>query len=278
MLRLVGLLSSAGMRSLGARRHRVQVGRHTLVVNEYGSPTGEPWVLLHGMGATAISWALVANKLRRDCRLLVPELSALGGSVGETPSLNVKEGVPAISRLIERLAPGKPVTLAGISLGGWIATRLALARPELVHRLVLINCAGYRDQDWERIQDSVTVTRPRDVDQLLRVLFLKPPPGFKLARRTFYAAYNSPPIRHVIETLSEEDAFDAGDLGRIERPVGLIWAEHDELFRLEVARAMRNALPRASLQVVDRCGHGIQWERPLALARAIERFRHELAG
>ena len=34
--------------------------------------------------------------------------------------------------------------------GGWIAVRLALARPDLVARLLLVVPGGYRDQDWER--------------------------------------------------------------------------------------------------------------------------------
>lgn len=278
VLRLLAIGTSTLMRALGARPFRVETDRVSLLVHELGPKDGEPWVLLHGMGSTGLSWAFVTGRLRRNCRLLVPELSALGGTGGSRPGLDVREGVQAVAQMIRERVPDRPVTVAGISLGGWIATRLALAEPALVERLLLVNCAGYRDQDWERIQQVVTVSDLRGVDRLMAALFYRTPLPLRLARRGFLATYNSPTVRHILDSLTEEDSFDAGDLARLELPVGLIWGDRDGLFYPEVAHAMRSALPNARLEVVPRCGHGIQWERPRALAEAIDRFRSQSAG
>lgn len=277
ILRLLTAGTAVLMRSMGARRTIEPVAGLRLVVNELGPPDGEPWVLLHGMASTSVSWAAVARRLGRGCRVLLPELSVLGGTESGHPSLNVQEGVAAVAALIRSRLRGRPATVAGISLGGWIATRLTLAHPALVDRLLLVNCAGYRYQDWARIERLVRIDDLEGVDRLYQALFHRTPFALKLTRRGFLAAYRSPSVRHVIDTLRIEDSFDADDLRRLELPVGLIWADHDHMFEPEVARAMHAALPRGQLEMVPECGHGIQWERPRALIEATLRFRSETA-
>lgn len=278
ILRLFTFGTAALMRSLGARRTTLAGPGVELVVNELGPRDGEPWVLLHGMGSTSASWALVARRLRSNCRVLIPELSALGGTRSTHQSLNVQEGVEAVATMITSRLGGRPATVAGISLGGWIATRLALARPELVDRLLLVNCAGYRDQDWARIERLVRIDDLEGVDRLQRALFHRRPLPLRLTRRGLLAAYRSPSVRHVLDSLRVEDSFDAEDLRRLELPVGLIWADGDGMFEPSVARAMHAALPSGRLEIVPECGHGIQWERPRALIDATLRFRRDTAA
>ncbi len=277
ILKLFAVGTATVMRALGARRTTETAPGLRLVVNELGPPDGEPWVLLHGMGSTSISWALVARRLRSNCRLLVPELSMLGGTDWSRDGLNIRDGVEAVARMMRSRLGERPATVAGISLGGWIATRLALARPELVSRLLLVNCAGYRDQDWERIERLVRIDDLEGVAQLQKALFHRTPFPLNLARRGLLAAYRSPSVRQVIDSIRVEDSFDADDLRRLELPVGLIWADGDGMFEPQVARAMRDALPEGRLEIVPECGHGIQWERPRALVEATLRFRSETA-
>src|SRR5260370_17512593 len=51
----------------------------------------EPWLLLHGLGSVAATWGLVLHSLRRDCVLIVPELSALAGTVRPGRPLTVDQ-------------------------------------------------------------------------------------------------------------------------------------------------------------------------------------------
>ena len=83
------------------------------------------------------------------------------------------------------------MTLCGISLGGWIAVRLALARPDLVARLLLVVPGGYREQDWERIGRMVRVETYRDSAAIWQALFARPPLLLRLGRPLLYLAYRS---------------------------------------------------------------------------------------
>jgi 3-oxoadipate enol-lactonase len=278
LLRLYALAARLGLRLLGARHKclddRLEDGPVALVYYCLGPAGGEPWILLHGLGAVAANWLPVMRALRRrGCRVLVPELSALGGTRGPRAGLGVVRGAFMAARLMETELGGRPASVAGISLGGWTAVRLALSRPELVSRLVLIDAGGYREQDWEAVRRLVRVENLAGIDRLYKALFVHVPWFLRLSRRGFLETYTSPSVTEVLDDLREDDTFQDGDLARLRMPTALIWGEEDGLFRVEVARAMAAALPDAHLEVIPGCAHAVHFECPRRLVAAIERFR-----
>ncbi|HEY7213622.1 MAG TPA: alpha/beta hydrolase [Thermoanaerobaculia bacterium] len=273
LARLFLLATALYLRLLGARRKRLRKGALTLVYYDVGPRDGEPWVLLHGLGSVAAGWSPVMRALRRSCRLLVPELSALGGTECPGGGLDMRQGVEILTELTEREFGRRPVTVAGLSLGGWMAARLALAHPERVSRLVLIDAGGYHDQDWGRIQSLVTIEDLAGVDRLYQALFVRVPWLMRVSRAAFLKAYTSPGVKLVLSRLSEADTFGDADLARLPMPAALIWGEGDGIFAVETARAMAAALPRPHLDVLPGCGHALHLECPRALIRALQRFR-----
>lgn len=268
----------AALRLAGGRPVRRRAGAAELVCWRFGPADGEPWLLLHGLASSALAWRPVVPPLAGSgCRLVAPELSALGGSVCPDGGLAVADGVAAAAALIEGELGGGPVTVAGQSLGGWLAVRLALARPDLVSRLVLIDAGGYRHQDWERIQELVTVTEPEDVEPLYGALFRRVPAALRIGRGVFFRAYSSPVVHAILAKLREEDTYGDRDLARLTQPAALIWGEHDGLFTLGTAERMAAALPRARLYTLPG-GHGVQWECPAGLADAVAEFHGATGG
>jgi pimeloyl-ACP methyl ester carboxylesterase len=277
MARLFLLLTTLYLRLLGARRGQLRKGSVSLVYYEIGPRDGEPWVLLHGLGSVAAGWGSVMSALRRSCRMIVPELSALGGTRCPGEGLGITPAVEVLTDLIRKKFGGRPVTVAGLSLGGWIAVRLALAHPEQVSRLVLIDAGGYRDQDWEAIQSLVMVEDLAGVDRLYPALFARVPWLMRVSRTGFLEAYTSPSVKNVLAGLTEADTFDDADLARLRMPVELIWGDRDGLFTVETARTMAAALPNARLQVLSGRGHALHLECPGDLVAALQRLRRAAA-
>jgi len=273
VLKLFALATRAFLRLTGARRQVLEDGQVSLVYYTLGPAEGEPWVLLHGLGAVAATWAPVMRALGRGCRVIVPELSALGGTRAPRAGLSVMRGAWIIARLIEKELGGRPVTLAGISLGGWTAVRLALRRPDLVSRLVLIDAGGYREQDWKKIQELVRVEDLEGIDRLYDALFGEVPWIFRVSRKGFLQTYMSPSVTEILDDLEEIDTFRDEELARLRVPTALIWGERDGLFTVEAARAMAAALPNVHLEVIPGCGHAVHIECPGRMIEAIQRFR-----
>ena len=241
-----------------------------------GNPAGEPWLLLHGLGATAATYLPLLPQLQPDCNLLLPELSTLGGTRGPEEAFAIPQATRALAELIERQFSGRPVTLCGISLGGWIAVRLALDRPDLVARLLLVVPGGYREQDWERIGRMVRVETYRDSAAIWQALFARPPLLLRLGRPFLYLAYRSSAVKAALATLREEDAFGDAELATLKIPVGLVWGAEDRLFLSSAGEQMARAIPRARFYSIARAGHGVQWERPRAFFEAVQTFRRDL--
>jgi pimeloyl-ACP methyl ester carboxylesterase len=273
LLRLFALWTTLALRRLGARRFRREIGAVSLATYRVGPPDGEPWLLLHGLGSTALSWSALLPPLSAECRLLVPELSELGGTGAPGGALAVQEGVATLARLIAAEFPGRRVTIAGLSLGGWMAVRLALARPDLVARLVLIDAGGYRDQDWNEIERLVRIESLEGVDRLYGALFVRAPWPFRWSRRGFLAAYTSRAVTSVLGALAAADTFDERDLARLACPTALVWGERDGLFAARVGQAMAAAVPSSRFYLLPGCGHAVHWECPRAMVEAVLDFR-----
>jgi pimeloyl-ACP methyl ester carboxylesterase len=273
MLYLFRLATKIWLLLVGGKRKRLRVGPISLVYYQLGPRDGEPWLFLHGLGSVAATWKPLLRALRGSCRMIVPELSELGGSCIPGGGLGIRNGVDVIARLLEEELSGQPVTVAGTSLGGWLAVRLALRRPDLVSRLVLIDAGGYRSQDWEAIEALVRVHDLQGVCRLYGCLFVRVPWVMRLSRRSFFVAYTSRAVTGVLDDITKEDTFDDSDLRRLAMATALIWGEKDGLFKLESARAMLASLPNASLEVLPNCGHAVHLECPYRLAAAVQRFR-----
>jgi pimeloyl-ACP methyl ester carboxylesterase len=289
LLRLYTVATALYLMLTGARRRRLQVGDISLVYFHLRSRArwrtsrssrrraapAEPWLLLHGLGSVAATWGTVLRKLALDCEVVVPELSALGGTRSPLAALTPTEAGPLLARLIEEVFDGRPVTVAGLSMGAWIAVRLALSRPDLVGRLVLIDAAGYRHQDWERIDRLVRVSDLAGVDRLYSALFNTTPWLLRLSRAGFLRAYTSPSVVNLLGALDETDTYHKRDLARLRMPVALVWGEHDGLFTLGTARDMAAAIPGSRLYVLPACGHAVHLECPRKLIGALEQVRRD---
>jgi pimeloyl-ACP methyl ester carboxylesterase len=182
---------------------------------------------------------------------VVPELSALGGTAGPTAGLDVGTGARVAGRLAERLLPGRRPTVAGLSLGGWMAVRLGLERPELPARLLIVDGGGYLDQDWERIERTVRVDSTEGVERLYDALFEHTPWTLRSCKRTFLHAYGSTAVRAVLDALDDEA------LASLHVPTGLIW-------RAILLPYMRCCDERAHTDYQRPTGHGRQAMHPRA--------------
>jgi pimeloyl-ACP methyl ester carboxylesterase len=131
--------------------HRsVRAGRHLLSSLVFGQ--GPDVVLLHGLGATKLSYLPLLPALAREHRVIVPDLPGHGEStkprVAYTPALFA--GV--VKGLFDELGVARAVVV-GNSMGGRIALEVAAEFPDRVRGLVLLDpaAAGVRFPFYTRL-------------------------------------------------------------------------------------------------------------------------------
>jgi len=244
--------------------------RTTVRVDELGR--GQPVVFLHGLLGMNDHWLPVSRALseRSRCLMIEAPLLELRGE-----ACSVAGVVRLISTVLETIV-GAPAVLVGNSLGGHVAQRIAIERPELCRALVLAGSSGLFERTFEK-----------DVQHR--------PSREWLTRKIgdlFYDAANMPSdcIDKAFIELSDRRAARAlvklgksakndhmGErLGQIRQPTLLLWGDSDTVTPPQVAEEFHEKLPDSRLVWLDRCGHAPMIERPQEFALALHAFFDEL--
>ncbi|QGY79397.1 alpha/beta fold hydrolase [Sphingorhabdus lacus] len=109
---------------------------------DWGNPDAPPLLLVHGGRDHARSWDWVAEELRNDWHIIVPDLRGHGDSSWSPDgSYEMSAFVYDMAQLIHQLGLA-PVSIIAHSMGGNIATRYAGIFPENVRKLVNIEGLG----------------------------------------------------------------------------------------------------------------------------------------
>ena len=233
--------------------------------------------------------------------MVVPDLPGFGHSdrVPGRPLLRVY--ARTVETLCDAVAPGERVALVGNSVGGAVAMRVALDRPDRVSRLVLVDPAGVGNgvPVWWRL------VRVEPVVRLLAApaLTVTPRPVIRRIVGTAYRrmAFHDPgavsdrSVRLFVEQLgsrerisrflrSAHDIVDSfvPEVQRPQRPIPVpvlaVWGRHDRLVPLSDALALLERLGSAELRIVEDAGHSPQLERPGAFLDAVMGFLSEGDG
>jgi pimeloyl-ACP methyl ester carboxylesterase len=248
---------------------------------------GAPLVLVHGLGGSATNWLALVPSLLPGRRLLVPELPGHGGSEPLPAAPSLSAYADRIGLLLEREGLTR-AAVVGHSLGGAIALRLAIRRPELVSALGLAGAAGI-SSGHRRARYALTVTgilkpgrkiaphRARVAQSafLKRLVFGRwgaaDPPALS---PELVDAFLSGPPQHT-DTVSAAKALvlddPRPDLERVRCPSLVLWGARDQQLPVEDAFDYARRL-RARLRVIADCGHLLIGERPDACADAIGGF------
>jgi pimeloyl-ACP methyl ester carboxylesterase len=120
------------------KSHFIDVGGPTHYQELEGE--GPPLVLVHGIGASYLSWQPVVGLLAENHRVLVPDLAGFGFTPPHGRKTTVQRNALLLIEFIELLCDG-PVTLIGNSMGGLVSMLAAVKRPAIADRLILVNPA-----------------------------------------------------------------------------------------------------------------------------------------
>jgi pimeloyl-ACP methyl ester carboxylesterase len=148
------------------------------------------------------------------------------------------------------------VDLAGWSMGGWVAMKVALQQPARIRRLVLLDSAGLQ---FKLGFDPaiLTPTSPAELAALEAVLVPnpRPLPGFlamAMLRRSVRTGWV---VRRSLESMKAGDDLLDGKLGALTMPVLIGWGEQDKLIPLEIGYQLHAQMLQSVLDIYVGCGH-----------------------
>lgn len=250
----------------GAKIHYVEAGSGPVVI------------LLHGLGGNTQNWALNIGALAEKFRVIVPDQIGFGRS--DKPVINYRIGtyVDFLEQLCKQLKIER-ASIAGVSMGSWIAAAFTLAHPERVERLVLIDAAGYAlppDFDERKLIDLNPSTR-QGMKQLAATVFYNKHVFTSEAvidqmMTQRISAGDGYTIRSITESIMRrEDSLD-DRLSAIKRPTLVIWGREDGLLPLSDGERFKKDIAGSTLLVFDLCGHVPNLEKAPEFNAAVLKF------
>jgi pimeloyl-ACP methyl ester carboxylesterase len=112
--------------------------------------SGEPLLLIHGLGSSGADWALQVPAFEQGFRIIVPDLPGSGHSAPMREACSIGGLAASLWALCDHLG-GSRINIVGFSLGGAVGLEMALMRPDAVRRVALINSlASYRLDHWRK--------------------------------------------------------------------------------------------------------------------------------
>jgi pimeloyl-ACP methyl ester carboxylesterase len=237
-----------------------------------------PVVLLHGLGSAGAAFAGVAHRIRPHVkRLLVPELPGHGFSARGDRPVTPEILLEAVDGAIEGVLD-EPAIIYGSSLGGALAIKYALLRPQRVKALVLVSPAGalLPDDEWRDLVAAFHVPGPREARRFLERLYHRPPWFLSLLAHEFPDLLAKPAVREILESATQEHAPSPAELTSLAMPILLLWGRSEKLLPPSALRYFRDHLPaHAIVEEPHGFGHTPQLEEPARLAARILAFVKE---
>ncbi len=238
-----------------------------------GTGDGPPLLLIHGLGARASDYALLVGRLKPFTRrILLADLPGHGWSHGVDP--NPQSLDLFLAATVDALLD-EPAYVLGNSMGGVVAVRLALARPELVRGLLLISPAGapIDAPTVARLQRLFGLTTHAEallfVDRLLG-------PAHRLRQIIAYgvrARFMRPAVRRILAEISNDSLVTAAQVATLPMPVWFCWGGRDRVLTTRFRDFYLEALPKGTVvETPERYSHSPFMEAPASVARRVRAF------
>lgn len=180
---------------------------------------------------------------------------------------------------------GERFILAGLSMGGYVALEIMRQAPRRVQALALLDTTARPDtQEATGTRHRLMELAERDFPAVIDALM----PRLVHPDRVDDAA-----LRPVVEAMANDvgssvflrqqraimDRIDSRPyLPGIQCPTLVLCGREDAIAPVEIHEEMADAIPKASLVVIEHCGHLAPVERPHEVTRALKHWMASVAG
>jgi pimeloyl-ACP methyl ester carboxylesterase len=248
-------------------------------------------VFMHGLSSNADAWSRNIETLKEKYTCVALDLPGFGKSSKVAPAYTPAYYADIVVKLIDKLKL-KNVIVAGHSMGGQAAIKLALNHPEKLEKLILIAPAGIEEFNTQQAllmknavtADMVAKTTDEQIDRNYQLNFFKLP---EEAQRMISDRKN---IKEAADFSEYCDAIVKSIAGMLDNPTQaelnlitvktlVVFGENDNLIPNRylnpnlttnlVGGIAQEKIKNSTLHFVSESGHFVQFEKPTEVNRII---------
>lgn len=250
------------------------------VLDGAGGGTLPPIVVLHGFAAHAVCYGGLLKRFQPHVRrVIAPDMPGHGHSAplrpGDPPTVLLDALLETLDRVLD-----EPALILGNSMGGLVAIRYALARPQMVRGLALISPGGapLPTAEHEAFLGRFRLETYGQALEFVDDVFAKVPPllrhplAHNIRRR-----FAHPQLRQLLGEISPSVMLTPSELADLHMPVLLVWGQEERILPRAHFRFFAQNLPaHAQIEEFTDFGHIGFMEQPTALTRRVLEFARQL--
>ncbi len=233
--------------------------------------SGEPLLLIMGLGANATGWEMQIPDFSRELRVIAFDNRGSGRSDKPKEPYTIPQMADDAAGLLEALGIFS-THVYGMSMGGMIAQEMALRHPQRLRTLVLgstmaggpkaVMAGPQLIQQW-----ASTAILPLEQAVETGLTFLYSDEFIarnkeRLVKRALELAHLMPPIDALQRQFMAITQFDSyGRLHQIQAPTLIITGTEDKIVPAENSRILAERIPGARLVELEGAGHGFLAEK-----------------
>jgi pimeloyl-ACP methyl ester carboxylesterase len=249
-----------------------------------------PIVFIHGLSGQWQNWLENIPRFAQQRRVVALDLPGFGISPMPSETITIDYYGRVVAELCDRLDLA-PAVLVGNSMGGYVATEVAIDAPEVVERLMLVSAAGIS-------QHGVPLERALRIGRIMALSMRASTAQRRrqMARPALRHWILSMVVRHptrltpdiafegflkgsgkpgFVDALAACIDYDFRDrLPEIGCPTLVSWGRNDAIIPVRDADTFVELIPGSRKIVFDDTGHVAMAERPVAFNDALEEFLH----
>ncbi|MEO0400720.1 MAG: alpha/beta hydrolase [Pseudomonadota bacterium] len=253
-------------------------------------------VLIHGSSASLHTFTPLTATLRARYRIITYDQPG-HGLTGPHPQGDYSaDGMAAALVLVVETLGLDTFTLGGNSMGGWVSWRYALANPERVGALILIDASGApppEDAEPAQLylgarllqnpigQALVQHITPRNlVKRSLLDSVANPAFVSEAMIDRYWELLRYPGNRRAtaLRSVTDRESAYGKSLPEITAPTLILWGTEDQVTPVYDAETFERLIPNARRVMIDDAAHLPMEEKPTETAAAIEAFMADIAG
>ncbi|MEO6435996.1 MAG: alpha/beta hydrolase, partial [Tepidisphaeraceae bacterium] len=243
--------------------------------------SGDPLILIPGLGATSVLFEPVAGELSKSFSLILFDNRGLGRSIARRHPQHLRDYAVDVIELMDHLQLDRAHVL-GLSFGGIVAQQVAIDHPGRVDRLVLVSCSNrfgpylmevakllghalrhFPKEQFRRMVELLSVapqyldTHADDLDRKINAALDAKVPRMAVGRQ--------------LRCLGNRDVACESEF-HITSPTLIIAGDQDMLIPACYAQAMSREIPGSEFVLLPNCGHNPLNEQPEVMVERVREF------
>ncbi|MEN8133430.1 MAG: alpha/beta hydrolase [Pseudomonadota bacterium] len=246
---------------------------------------GIPLMLVAGLASDSQSWQPIISDLSRHYLVITLDNRGVGRTKPQDIGVSIQQVADDCIALIRHLGLSS-INLLGHSMGGFVALDLAIRHPDCINKLILAGTSASNSRRNNALFSNWASCLETGMDAGLWVqnvfywifsarFFENEAAVNDMVRYAVEYPYPQSAIafRNQVNAIASYDCTEA--LSGIAAKSMVISGKEDLLFPTEVGAHLAQAIPRATIFVIDNAGHSIHMEQPRAFTECVLEFlRH----